>query len=83
MEFVDQVVLPHVRQAGKVHRKIKILVGVASLLAAYQGHSRGVTRLLSYLKARLTAAVAGYIEERGGLKLFTLEDGALPETHPH
>ncbi|GAB4820172.1 hypothetical protein N2152v2_007218 [Parachlorella kessleri] len=55
---------------------------VVAVLAISEKYNRGVSRTLRALKRGITAAVAAYIEDRGGIKLFTLEDEELELVTP-
>ncbi|KAL4530592.1 hypothetical protein Ndes2526B_g02061 [Nannochloris sp. 'desiccata'] len=57
---------------------MKIATSVVGLLILLEGRNRACSRLIKAIKRGLFAAVASYIEERGGIKLFTLDD-ELPE----
>ncbi|KAL6769235.1 hypothetical protein ACKKBG_A18025 [Auxenochlorella protothecoides x Auxenochlorella symbiontica] len=63
-------------------RRLQVIAYAAALGVCVQCYNRGVTRVLKAIRRGITAAVAAYIEDRGGMKLFTLEDD-LDDGHPH
>ncbi|RMZ52451.1 hypothetical protein APUTEX25_000030, partial [Auxenochlorella protothecoides] len=63
-------------------RRLQVIAYAAALGVCVQCYNRGVTRVLKAIRRGITAAVAAYIEDRGGMKLFTLEED-LDDGHPH
>ncbi|KAK9814559.1 hypothetical protein WJX72_007850 [[Myrmecia] bisecta] len=84
MDISDRIALRTLARASPhVKRNLALLGCAAALLASAEAYNGGVTKALNSVKRGLKAAIAAWLEEQGGLKLFTIEGDEPEETQTH
>ncbi|KAG1675221.1 hypothetical protein FOA52_016250 [Chlamydomonas sp. UWO 241] len=75
MDLIDLIEIPSFqRRQASARRNVALATGLLATAVLVERYTGGMSRAAKSMRRGLTAFIAAWLEDRGGVKLFTLDD---------